>query len=70
MTRTLPLLLLLLVAFSARAQDGAPPPPAGKLDVAERVHDAGRIDRGARLTHSFVLRNTGTGELHIDAKPG
>ena len=69
-TRTLTLLRVALVVSAAGAQGDAPPSPAGKLEVTERVHDAGRIDRGEPLSHSFVLRNTGTGDLHVDAKPG
>ena len=66
----LTLLVVALFVSAAGAQGDAPPSPAGKLEIAERMHDAGRVDRGAPLSHSFVLRNTGTGDLHVDAKPG
>ena len=73
MRAILAVLLLLGAPLAARAEDAAPAAPAapaGHLEVAERVHDAGRIDRGERLTYAFVLRNTGAGDLHVDAKPG
>jgi hypothetical protein len=38
--------------------------------VAERIYDAGKVDRGATISHSFVLKNVGAGDLTIDAKPG
>jgi len=40
------------------------------LEVTERVYDAGKVDRGATVRHEFVLKNVGTEELAIDAKPG
>jgi len=61
--------LLLALAALARADGEAPVPPAA-LEVPERVHDAGKIDRGTVVKHAFTLKNRGTTELSIDAKPG
>ena len=66
--------LLLALVVAARAEDAAPPtpPPAPKtaLEVAEATWDAGKITRGTKLSHAFELKNLGTTELSIDAKPG
>jgi hypothetical protein len=43
---------------------------ADSLQVTDRVYDAGKVDRGATLRHEFMLKNVGTAELAIDAKPG
>jgi hypothetical protein len=61
---------LILVCLAAVAGAADVPAPAGILEVAERVYDAGKIDRGTTLRHSFLLKNVGTAELSIDAKPG
>ena len=64
-------LLLLSLASPGRAEDATPPaPPAGKLEAPEAEYDAGKVERGVRLRHTFVLKNSGTVELAIDAKPG
>jgi hypothetical protein len=60
-------LLLLSLASVAGAEE---PPPRGVLEVPESVFDAGKIERGATLRHAFLLKNVGTAELAIDAKPG
>jgi hypothetical protein len=57
-------LALILLLFSV-----LPGWPAG-LEVAERVYDAGKVDRGATVRHEFVLKNVGPAEVAIDAKPG
>ena len=65
--------LLLALVVAARAEDAAPPaPPAPKttLEIAEPTWDAGKITRGTTLSHAFQLKNVGTTELSIDAKPG
>jgi hypothetical protein len=56
--------LVCLVLLSASAA------PAAPLELAERVFDAGKVDRGATVRHEFVLKNVGPTELAIDAKPG
>jgi hypothetical protein len=65
------LMLALLVALTtvARAADVPSEPPA-LLEVPARIHDAGKVDRGAVVKHSFTLKNRGATELSIDAKPG
>ena len=60
-------MVLLFLASLAGAQE---PPPRSSLEVPEPVFDAGRIERGAPLRHAFLLKNVGTAELAIDAKPG
>jgi hypothetical protein len=59
------LVLLALMSAAARAAE-----PGPTLVVAERIHDAGEIERGVTLKHAFVLKNTGTADLSVDAKPG
>ena len=55
----------------AYAEDGTlPPQPAGRLEVPMPVYDAGKVERGALLRHAFLVKNIGTAELAIDAKPG
>jgi hypothetical protein len=66
--RLIPLLLVVLAAV-ARTEDVPPEPPAA-LEVPARIHDAGKVDRGAVVKHSFTLKNRGATELSIDAKPG
>jgi len=65
---TVAALVLLAVVSTAYADEAAPPTSA--LQVAERDYDAGKIERGATLTHTFLLKNVGTAELSVDAKPG
>lgn len=63
--------LLVCVAGAIAAEEVGPPAPAGgSLEVPERVHDAGKVDRGTAVKHTFLLKNVGTAELAIDAKPG
>lgn len=62
------LLAAALVASLARAEEGAA--PAARIEVAETTFEAGKVDQGTKVQHSFVLRNVGTAELKIDAKPG
>jgi hypothetical protein len=60
--------VVLLALFTLIPAFAAEPGPT--LVVAERVHDAGEIERGVTLKHAFVLKNTGTANLSVDAKPG
>jgi hypothetical protein len=62
--------VLLLLAFVSAAHADEAAPAAGSIQVAEREYDAGKIERGVRLTHTFLLKNIGTAELSVDAKPG
>jgi hypothetical protein len=61
------IVVALALACRAAAGDEA---PAGRLEVPEPVYDAGTIEHGASLRHDFVVKNTGTAPLAIDAKPG
>jgi hypothetical protein len=44
--------------------------PAGKLQVDETTFDGGKVDRGAKVVHAFVLKNVGEHDLTVEAKPG
>jgi hypothetical protein len=72
---TLRLAGALILAFSALAHAQGPatspsPAPAAALEVPAPIHDAGKVDRGTVLKHTFTLKNRGATELSIDAKPG
>ena len=47
-----------------------PPPAGGVVQITEELHDAGTVAKGNPVTHAFTIKNTGTGELAIHAKPG
>jgi hypothetical protein len=68
------------LAFAALALAGAPGPLAAqakaaeatgpKLVVVEDKKDVGQVAKGEPIRHVFVLKNTGTADLHItDVKP-
>ena len=61
-------LIVLLAALATAARAEGEPPAA--LEVPTRIHDAGKVDRGTVVKHSFELKNRGTTPLSIDAKPG
>ena len=52
------------------AADAVPSGPVGKVEIKETVFDAGSIDRGTDVSHSFSIKNVGPGDLTVDAKPG
>jgi hypothetical protein len=64
--------LLLLALVAPVWADDAPPPggPRARVEAAERTFDAGKLDQGVPLKHTFVLKNVGDAELKVDAKPG
>ncbi len=62
--------LILVGAFSVAWADQKAAQPTGHLRVEHATYDAGKVERGATLRHSFVLRNVGKSALSIDAKPG
>jgi len=64
------LVVLLAVVGAGRADEATPPAPRSALEVAEPTWDAGKVVRGTSLSHAFLLKNVGTAELAIDAKPG
>jgi hypothetical protein len=71
MKTRLAVLVLLALARAARADEAGPPvPPHGELAVPERTYDAGKVERGVTIRHAFVVKNVGTGQLSVDAKPG
>ena len=39
------------------------------VEVPERTHDFGTIESGSTVRHAFVLKNTGTGTLTLEAGP-
>ena len=44
---------------------------AGRLTIVEPVKDYGEVPKGDKLDWSFVIKNTGDGDLQIlAAKPG
>ena len=61
-------IVVLLMALAAGARAEGEPPAA--LEVPARIHDAGKVDRGTVVKHSFALKNNGATPLSIDAKPG
>jgi len=64
--------LLLLGLVAPVWADEAPPPgaPRARLEATERTFDAGKVDQGVPLKHTFVLKNVGDAEMKVDAKPG
>jgi len=45
--------------------------PDGPLvEVKERSFDAGKVDRGVLVTHTFILRNAGKRDLTVGVEPG
>jgi uncharacterized repeat protein (TIGR01451 family) len=38
--------------------------------IPEAEHDVGKVERGEPIRYAFVVKNTGTGPLTINAKPG
>jgi hypothetical protein len=65
------ILLLLALAWPVCGQETPKAPIAtGRLAVAAREYDAGKVDRGTTVVHTFLLKNVGAAELSVDAKPG
>jgi len=62
--------LLIVLALAARAAAGPDTATAPALEANELVYDAGKVSRGATVTHTFLLKNIGTADLSVDAKPG
>ena len=69
-TALAPLLLVLLVSAPCADDGSTSAPPSGRLEAPELVYDAGKVERGMTVRHDFVLKNIGTAELSVDAKPG
>lgn len=47
-----------------------PSGPVGKVEIKETIFDAGTVERGTDISHSFTLKNIGEGDLTVEAKPG
>jgi hypothetical protein len=65
------------VQAQAQPQAQAPaPPPAqagsgAQADYVETAYDAGEVDAGAELSHTYRVKNTGKTDLLIESvKPG
>lgn len=52
---------LIVLSKPLLAEDARVP----ELQVAEPEYDFGNVGQGTKITHDFVLRNTGTSDLHI-----
>jgi hypothetical protein len=48
----------------------APDAPAPRAQIENPSHHAGKVDQGTTVRHSFLIKNIGTAELSVDAKPG
>jgi hypothetical protein len=59
------LAVILVLATAARA--GAPAP---RCEVPELRYDAQTVNQGTVIRHTFLVKNTGTSNLTIHAKPG
>ena len=62
--------LLAVFAVAAGAAAGPDAVPSPSLETEELVYDAGKVSRGVTVTHAFLLKNVGTADLSVDAKPG
>ncbi|HEY2385329.1 MAG TPA: DUF1573 domain-containing protein [Candidatus Binatia bacterium] len=60
------LLVLLLALGSPVAADSLPP----RIEALESVFDAGTVDAGTLIRHTFALRNAGGADLHVTVQPG
>lgn len=56
---------VLVLANIAFAEDALPPKP--KAEFVEREYDYGTVAEGAKVSHSFSVRNVGTGVLSIQS---
>ena len=59
-------ILLVVVGIAATAPAHADPPP---LEALAPRWDAGRVEAGTEIRHTYELRNTGPRPLQISAKP-
>jgi len=62
--------LLAVLTIAASSAAGPDPAASPSLEANELVYDAGKVSRGITLTHTFLLKNVGTADLSVDAKPG
>jgi hypothetical protein len=47
-----------------------PTGPTGTLELQETAYDAGKVARGDSVSHTFLLKNIGKGDLTVEAKAG
>jgi Protein of unknown function (DUF1573) len=67
------LMMLLLAAGAAIAQENPPKPNGGtpKLVIESPMHDFGEVKSGAPLRYAFKVKNEGTADLLIqNVQPG
>ncbi len=57
-------------AAPAAAPSAAPDAPAPRAQIQKPSHHAGKVEQGAIVRHSYLIKNIGTAELSVDAKPG
>jgi hypothetical protein len=60
------LVVLLLTLGVPAAADS----PAPRIEAPETMFDAGTVDAGTPIRHTFALRNAGGADLHITVQPG
>ena len=56
---------VLLLCSTVRAEA-----PAPRVEVPEQAYDAGAIDAGTVIRHTFAVKNVGGADLHLDVQPG
>jgi len=62
---------LALCVWAEPSQEHAASPEKPRLSFDATTHDAGEVWEGEVVSHSFVVKNTGTAELTINkVKPG
>jgi hypothetical protein len=44
--------------------------PAPRVEVPEQSYNAGTIDAGMVIRHTFALKNVGSADLHLEVQPG
>jgi len=65
MRRMLAAVGVLLLCSRVRAEA-----PAPHVEVPEPSYNAGTIDAGTTIRHTFTLKNVGNADLHLDVQPG
>lgn len=64
-------MLLLVPAASVGAQSRSDAPPQPHLSLAETEFNAGEVQQGAEVSHTFIVKNNGKANLEIkNVKPG
>ncbi|HWQ36285.1 MAG TPA: DUF1573 domain-containing protein [Blastocatellia bacterium] len=64
-------LLLLVLTITAQSQTAAPGERQPKVSLAATEFNLGEVKQGEPVSHTFIIKNTGTANLEIrDVKPG